>query len=771
MSSGVLHGRRRLAAVMFTDVVGYSAHVRADEAVALRTLQAHFQRVRAQLRRYGGQEVKTVGDGFVVHFGSALAALSAAIAIQREQAEIDAAEPQRAPWQLRIGIHLADVELRDGDLYGDGVNLAARVQASAAPGAIAVSAAVQAQLHGELGRLLQPLGPQQLKNIPEPVELYQLDAATLAGVEPPPSLEAPLQRLRRRGPWLALAAVVVIAVAVVGLPSLVRDSGRPPAIAVLPLQNLSAEAADGYFAEGMQDEILGQLGRIASLRVIARGSTQSLAKVSAEATELGRRLGADYLIEGSVQKADGLLRIHLRLVDTDDGTQLWAERYDRRAEDLLAVQADIAGAVVEVLRLRLSPAEQQALARHVTENPAAYDAYLRGLALINQPSPGSAERTEAERQFAEAARLDPQFALAWAWWSRAVANRYVYNEDRSAEARARSREAYQTALRLAPDLDQALLAEGFHEYWVEQRYDAARGHFQRLQQRWPHHAEPAYALALIDRRTGRWEDSLGHFRDSLRMDPLNAGTLTEWGLTLMGMRRFAEARERFDAALAVTPDDLQLLGRKAAALLAEGKLAEAEALLTPHPLREWDYFASAQLTLWLYQRRYPPVIAAVRRFVADSPVGIDRAAGLAFLAWAEHFAGQREPARRHFEEARAILRPLLEAQPDSYSAWQALASAEAGLGDADAALAAGERSVALLKAAGDSYWAPVLEEFHARTEAALGFSEPACQRLKPLLTQSYGEWPLTRIDLERSPDWDAIRDAPCFRALLTPAGQ
>ena len=764
------HHRRRLAAVMFTDVVGYSAHVRADEAAALRALQAHFQRVRIQLRRYGGLEVKTVGDGFVVRFGSALAALSAAIAIQREQAALDAAEPQRAPWQLRIGIHLADVELRGGDLYGDGVNLAARVQALAAPGAIAVSAAVQAQLHGELGRLLQPLGPQQLKNIPEPVELYQLDAATLAGVEPPPSLEAPRRRLRRSWPWLVLAGALVIAAVLIGLRSIARDGGRPPAIAVLPLQNLSAEAADGYFAEGMQDEILGQLGRIASLRVIARGSTQSLAKVSAEATELGRKLGADYLIEGSVQKADGLLRIHLRLVDAGDGTQLWAERYDRRAEDLLAVQAEIATAVAEVLRLRLSPAEQQALARRVTANPAAYDAYLRGLALINQPSPGSTARAEAERQFAEAVRLDPQFALAWAWRARAVASRYVYNEDRSADARARSREAYRTALRLAPDLDQALLAEGFHEYWVEQRYDDARGHFERLRQRWPNHAEPAYALALIARRTGRWEDSLGHFRDSLRMDPLNAGTLTEWGLTLMGMRRFAEARERFDAALAVTPDDLQLLGRKAAALLAEGKLAEAEALLAPHPLREWDYFASAQLTLWLYQHRYPPVIAAVRRFVAES-AGIDRASGLAFLAWAERFAGQEEPARRHFEEARAILRPLVEAQPDSYAAWQALASAEAGLGDADAALVAGERSIALLKAVGDRYWAPVLEEFHARTEAALGFSEPACARLAPLLTQSYGEWPLTRIDLERSPDWDAIRDAPCFRALLAPAGQ
>lgn len=760
------HHRRRLVAVMFTDVVGYSARVRADEAAALRELQAHFRRVRAQLRRYGGQEVKTVGDAFLVRFGSALAALSAAIAIQREQAALDAAAPEREPWQLRIGIHLADVELRDGDLYGDGVNIAARVQALAAPGAIAVSAAVQAQLHGELGRLLRPLGPQQLKNIPEPLEIHQLDAERLATIEPPPSLAAPAQRLRRRWPVLVAVAVLAAVAAVLGWRSLPDAIEGPPAIAVLPLQNLSADAADGYFAEGMQDEILGQLGRIASLRVIARGSTQGLAKVSADATELGRKLGADYLIEGSVQKVDGLLRIHLRLVDAGEGTQHWAERYDRRAEDLLAVQAEIATAVAEVLRLRLSPAEQQALAQRVTGNPAAYDAYLRGLALINQPSPGSGERAEAEQRFAEATRLDPQFALAWAWWSRAVASRYVYNEDRSAAARTRSRDAYRTALRLQPDLDQALLAEGFHEYWVEQRYDAAREHFERLRQRWPNHAEPDYALALIARRTGRWDDSLGHFRDSLRLDPLNAGTLADWGLTLMGMRRFAEARERFDAALAVTPDDLQLLGRKAAALLAEGKLAEAEALLAPHPLRAWDYFGSAQLTLWLYQRRYPPVIAAVRRFVAEESASLDRASGLAFLGWVERFAGQQEPAQRHFTEARAILTPLLEAQPDNHAAWQALASAEAGLGQREAALAAGERSIALLDAVGDSYWAPALEEFQARTEAALGLVEPTCRRLAPLLTRHYGEWPLTRTDLEHSPDWDAIRTAPCFRQLL-----
>lgn len=764
------HSRRRLAAVMFTDLVGYTAMTRADEARTLTLLQAHFRRVRAQLRRYGGQEIKTVGDAFLIRFDSALAALGCAVAIQQEQAALNTAAPGSEPLRIRIGIHLGDVEQRGGDVFGDGVNLASRVQGLATPGGIAISAAVRAQVHSELGRVFQPLGPQALKNIPEPVEVFLLDGEALTQAPLPTVMTPPSRRSPRWGPWLALGLLML---------SVLLGTGgwwqRPPvderSIAVLPLKSLGDDPADAWFAQGMQDEILSRLAKLAGLRVISRGSTQGLDSHPENLASVARKLGVRYLIEGSVQQAGETLRIRLRLVQAADGTQVWAESYDRRRDDVLAVQSEIAGAVAEALQLRLSSAEQAALRQRATGNPAAYEAYLRGLSLINQPSPTAAERADAERQFATAAGLDPGFALAWAWWSRTISIRYVYSEDNSADARRRGREALAQARRLQPDLDQAQLAQGFYEYWVEQRYEAARETFLALQQRWPNHAEPAYALALIARRTGRWPDALRHFEQSLQLDPLNAPVLTEWGLTLMGMRRFAEARERFDAALAVTPDDAQLLGRKASAYIAEGRLDEAEALLGPLPLQGWDYVGAARFTLWLYQRRYPEIIAGVQGLLAsfDEDAALDRGGSLAFLGWAQRFAGDPAAARVSFEQARAALLPVLREQPESTAAWQALASAEAGLGHAPAALEAGERSISLLTAVGDRYWAPVMEEFQARAEAGLGLAEAACVRIGRLLAMDYGEWPLTATDLERSPDWDGIRAQPCFRQALDSA--
>lgn len=764
------HHRRRLSAVMFTDLVGYSAMTRADEARTLRLLQAHFRRVRAQLRRHGGQEIKTVGDAFLIRFDSALAALGCAVAIQQEQAALNAAEPGTEPLLIRIGIHLGDVEQRGGDVFGDGVNLASRVQGLATPGGIAISAAVRAQVHSELGRVFQSLGPQALKNIPEPVEVFLLEGEALSQAPLPTVMTPPPPSPLRRRTWIALGLIAVVAVlALVGWWQGPHVDER--SIAVLPLQSLSDDPADGYFAQGMQDEILSRLAKLAGLRVISRGSTQGLDSHPQDLSAVARKLGVRYLIEGSVQQAGETLRIRLRLVQAANGTQVWAESYDRPRDDVLAVQTEIAAAVAEALRLRLSSAEQSALQQRATGNPAAYDAYLRGLALINQPSPTAAERAEAERQFATAAGLDPGFALAWAWWSRTISIRYVYSEDRSADARRRGREALAQALRLQPDLDQAQLAQGFYEYWVEQRYEAARETFLALQQRCSNHAEPAYALALIARRTGRWPESLRHFEQSLGLDPLNAPVLTEWGLTLMGMRRFAEARERFDAALAVTPDDAQLLGRKASAYIAEGRLDEAEALLRELPLQAWDYVGAARFTLWLYQRRYPDIIAGVQALLAGfgPDEQLDRGSSLAFLGWAQRFAGDTGAARASFDQARTALATVLREQPESTAAWQALASAEAGLGHAPAALEAGERSIRPLTAAGDVYWAPVMEEFQARAEAGLGLAEPACARLSRLLALDYGEWPLTATDLELSPDWDGLRAQACFRQVLTRA--
>ncbi|TAJ54863.1 MAG: adenylate/guanylate cyclase domain-containing protein [Nevskiaceae bacterium] len=765
-------GRRKLAAVMFTDVVGYSAMIRADEIGTLRRLTGHFRALRRLVRAYAGKEIKTIGDGMLISFDSALAAVNCALAIQQDQAARNGDSDPSERFQIRVGIHLGDVEMRGSDLFGDGVNLAARVQSLAPSGGMAVTTAVRAQIHGRMRELLRPIGVQNMKNIAEPIEVFIVDVEAISAaqmIEPVPSR---LRKFRNLALLLAGVSALVMLLFLLhrywSMPT--PRPSQSPVLAVLPFENLSDDLGNGYFATGMQEEVLSRLAPLPGLRVISHMST---ALVGADRSPSGlsewvRRLGISHLLEGSVQRSGSAVRIRLRLSETRNGAQIWAEQFDRRVDDVLAVQSEVAAAVVGVLRLNLSATEAQSLGRRPTAVAQAYDDYLRGLALVNRPSPTAEDRTRAAQHFASAVQQDPSFAAAWAWRSRTLSLRYIYGEDSGAEARNAARVAAERARMLQPELFQAKLAEAYYQYWVEQEYPKAYTSFERLRTRYPNDAEPPYALALISRRLGRWQDSLRYFDASLSLDPLNSAALTEWGLTLMGMRRFEAALAMFDRALNLTPHDAQLLGRKASAYLALGRLAEAEACLQGLPLTAWDYVGAAQFTLWQYQRRSAAIIEAQQRFIADldATADFDRGLYLAFLGWTQHGAGQAAQAQDSFRAARTALTAVVQREPDNYTAWSSLATAEAGLGSLSATEQAGAESLRLLKNAGDAYWTPVMEEFLARAEAGLGRADLAVPRLQRLLQQPYGEWPLTLTDLRLSPDWDLIRRDPQFQALL-----
>lgn len=762
-------GRRKLAAVMFTDMVGYSAMIRADEVGTLRRLAGHYRDVRRCVRIYAGKEIKTIGDGMLISFDSALAALNCALAIQQDQAARNDGGDPNDRFRIRIGIHLGDVEVRGSDLFGDGVNLAARVQGLAPSGGVAVTAAVRAQVHGRLRELLRPIGVQTLKNIAEPIEVFLIDAEAIGAAEliwTSPSRPA---KLRKLAVLLGGATLLIVSLLLARHYWQYPRPARSPVLAVLPFENLSDDSSNGYFATGMQEEVLSRLAALPSLRVVSRLSTLAEAGSSPpQLSEWVRRLDISHLLEGSVQRNGATVRIRLRLSEAQSGAQTWAAQFDRRADDVFAVQSEVAAAVVGALRLNLSTAEAQSLARRPTAVAQAYDDYLRGLALVNRPSPTAADRLQAAQHFASAVQQDPSFAAAWAWRSRTLSLRYIYGEDSSTEAGNAARFAAEKARMLQPDLLQAALAEAYYQYWVEQKYPEAYASFQQLRSRYPNDAEPAYALALIARRLGRWQDSLRYFEASLALDPLNAAALAEWGLTLMGMRQFEAALLMFDRALDLTPGDAQLLGRKASAYLALGRLAEAEACLRGLPLTAWDYVGAAQFTLWQYQRRSAAIIEAQQRFIADldATADFDRGLYLAFLGWTQHGAGQAAQAQDSFRAARTALTAVVQREPDNYAAWSSLATAEAGLGSLSATEQAGAESLRLLKNAGDAYWTPVMEEFLARAEAGLGRADLAVPRLQRLLQQPYGEWPLTLTDLRLSPDWDLIRRDPQFQSLL-----
>jgi TolB-like protein/class 3 adenylate cyclase len=388
--------QRRLAAIVATDVVGYSRLMGRDESGTLARLREHRQqRLEPVLARHGGRLVKLTGDGALVEFPSAVDALSAAIEFQQAMAEANKDEPEYTALVFRIGLHLGDLIVDDDDLYGDGVNVAARLEAEAPPGGIVISGDVHNAVAGRLKATFADLGELTLKNIERPVRAFRVQVdgipAVLSATGPSHAPEAPL-----------------------ALPD-------KPSIAVLPFQNMSGDPEQEYFADGMVEDIITALSRFKSLFVIARNSSFTYKGKSIDIRVVARELGVRYVLEGSIRRAGNRIRVTAQLIDSSPGNHVWADKYDGPIENLFELQDQITEAVVGVLEPAIQQAEIERTRRKRPENLNAYDHYLRSLALTN------AFTREAAQGMLEgclhAISLDASFAPAYALAARAYVQR------------------------------------------------------------------------------------------------------------------------------------------------------------------------------------------------------------------------------------------------------------------------------------------------------------------------------------------------------------
>ncbi|HYD07291.1 MAG TPA: adenylate/guanylate cyclase domain-containing protein, partial [Reyranella sp.] len=378
-----MNEQRKLAAVLAADVVGYSRLMGRDEAGTLARLKEHrVQRLEPALARNGGRLVKLTGDGALAEFGSAVNALRAAIEFQQAVDQGNAMLPEERRIVFRVGLHVGDLIVDGDDLYGDGVNVAARLEGEAPPGGIVVSGALHEAAAGKLPADFVDLGRLSLKNIDRPVQAYRV---TIGG--------------ERSSPASAPAAV----------PLPLPDK---PSIAVLPFQNMSGDPEQDYFADGIVEDVITALSRTKSLFVIARNSSFSYKGKSPDVRQVGRELGVRYVLEGSVRKAGSRVRITGQLIDAQSGAHLWADRFDGALEDIFALQDEVASRVVVAVVPSLEQPEMERTSSKTTDSLAAYDCSLRGWGLINQPS--YENNVKAQQYFEQAVRLDPKFALAWA---------------------------------------------------------------------------------------------------------------------------------------------------------------------------------------------------------------------------------------------------------------------------------------------------------------------------------------------------------------------
>src|SRR6476646_10759646 len=429
-SEGAEH--RKLAAIMFTDMVGYSALAQRDDKLALELLEEHRQLLREIFPRFNGTEIKTIGDAFLIEFQSALEAAQCAIEIQRTLAKRNHDVTADRRIELKIGIHIGDVVHRGGDVYGDGVNIASRIEQLAGAGGICVSMDVERQIRNALEARFEKLAPTELKNISVAMDLFRIvlpweQESEVRGQKSEIRKSSVIPKGRR---FALIGGLVLLLIIGIGWwwtsgPRKNRETASTTiataqthnilekSIAVLPFENLSDDKSNAYFAEGIQDEILTRLAKIASLKVISRTSTQKYKSAPDNLREVSQQLGVANLLEGSVQKAGNAVHINVQLIKAATDEHSWAESYDRELQNIFGVEAEVAGKIAEALDAKLSGAEEKALAVKPTSNVAAYEAYLHGRSIEATRFDIPGEQQVAS-DYARAVQLDPNFALAWA---------------------------------------------------------------------------------------------------------------------------------------------------------------------------------------------------------------------------------------------------------------------------------------------------------------------------------------------------------------------
>ena len=535
-------------------------------------------------------------------------------------------------------------------------------------------------------------------------------------------------------------------------------------IAVLPFENLSDDKANAYFASGIQDEILTRLSKIRALKVISRASTQQYASKPASVRDVGQQLGVAHLVAGSVQKSGETVRINVQLVRAATDENIWAERYDRKLDDIFAVEAEVASAIAAALNAKLTGAEEKALAARPTDNTAAYDAYLRGLDAENQ-SFTPEKLVAASQAFAAAVEVDPGFALAWA--HRSIVDGLIYFQviDHTPERLAASRTAAETAMRLAPDSMEAWLARGMFLYRGVGDYDGALKAFEEAAQRSPGNPEVLAARGAVERRRGNYARSVELTERSLNRDPRNVRSLTMLGDTLLVMRRAYEARRWYERALTIQPADPSIQSLVAHTHIYEGNLDAAGRLLDAMPPQFTDAATFAIQIEYRHLRQDWPWLIETIQAVLNAP-GFELngwVSGLyPELGWAHRWAGDQASAERTFREGREKLTALKARVGDNGYITASLSSLAAGLGECD--VAAREAEEALAIGGNDHYVRALLIMNIALTHSLCGREDEAIATLSRI-----GREPISLVhvgDLRFGIEWNALRADPRFQSYL-----
>jgi TolB-like protein/Flp pilus assembly protein TadD/tRNA A-37 threonylcarbamoyl transferase component Bud32 len=587
----------------------------------------------------------------------------------------------------------------------------------------------------------------------------------------------------RRNPSTTVLVTLLVALAV-GLSVTVwnRKPGVviPKSVAVLPFENLSDDPNSAYFADGIQEEILTRLAKIADLKVISRSSTQRYHSKPGKLAEIAKQLGVANIVEGSVQKTADQVRVNVQLINAQTDSHLWADTYDRKLTDVFGIESEIAKGIAESLQAKLTGREEQALAVKPTNNSEAYDAYLRGLAFDARsrftPVPSTDLVWKAIGSYERAVQLDPNFAVAWARLSRADAYLYFNRGETYGSPGARldaAQRALEKAQKLEPNSSETLLAVGYYQYWGLRDYSVAKTTFRRVSKMLPGSSEIPRAIALIARREGHWDESIAYFEQALTLDPRNAEVLTRAAWTYAMLRQFPAALKLYDRALDIVPNDPDATAAKVQIYQAQGNLQEAARFLAgitgQTPTGDDLSIKIDQLVL---ERNFAEGVRLLQARLAQFHYAseVDKWGDQLSLAFAQRLAGDMAGAKITAEQAHNTLEQCCKDKPEDMRCVVGLSKAFALMGEKDLALKAAERAIMLVPSAKDPMSGPSFEENLALIQTIVGENSRAISILGKLLQTHYDSWlyrpvPITPALLRLDPIWDPLRSDPAFQKL------
>jgi TolB-like protein/class 3 adenylate cyclase/Tfp pilus assembly protein PilF len=786
-----------IAHVLFIDIVGYSKLLINEQHELLQELNQIVRATEAfRAAEAAGKLIRLpTGDGMALAFAtSPEAPVQCALEISR-------ALKSHPELRVRMGIHsgpvsgLSDVNDRS-NIAGAGINMAQRVMDCGDAGHILLSRRVAEDLeqYRQWRPYLHDLGECEVKHGVR-VSVVNLYTEELGNPELPekfrqskeaqtaPAIATSDAKPAGRSRAMIAALIIVAAAAAAGFYIYSHRSGSKAfpekSIAVLPFENLSSDKENAYFADGIQDEILTRLSKIADLKVISRTSTQHYKSAPENLPEIGRQLGVANILEGSVQKSGEAVRVNVQLIKAANDSHLWADTFDRKLTDIFSVESEVAKAIADQLRAHLTGREEQVIAAKPTDNPEAHDAYLRGLAYNLKTGNTPANALGAQKYLREAVRLDPKFALSWALLSNVEARGYITQSlQPTAALREEARQAAETALTLQPNLGEAMVAKGSYHYAFLKDYDAAVRYFEQAHQLLPNSSRIPESLAYVARRRGQWDRSESYFNEAERLDPRNVFLLSQHAISYIDLRRFPEALRKFDQVLDITPDDVDAITVKAGIAQAEGDLPRASAVLAPlHPNADDTQALETQVYQAILERRPVLVIPRLMEILAkpDPALGYLNGELRFWLGWAQEVAGDHAAAQETWRQARSELEPFLKEQPENYFLIGDLALTNMGLGDKAAALALSERAMAAEPIEKDALDGPGAIEILARVTAQIGETDRAIAALQRLLSIPYSgplasNVPLTPALLRLDPMFDPLLNDPRFEKLAASSG-